>query len=135
MTQWAAASQAPLSSTISWNLLKFMSIELWCYLTISASAVSFSFFLQSFPASGSLPMSWLLASGDQNIWDSASASVLPVNILGWFPLGLTLLAVQGTLKSLYQHDISKVSILWWSVFLIIQLSHLYMTTGKPYLWL
>ena len=106
-----------------------MSIELWCSLTISVSAVPF-FCLQSFPASESFPKSWLLTSGGQNIWASASASVLPVNIQGWFPLGLTLLAVQGTLKSLYQHDNSKASILWWSVFLIIQLSHLYMTTGK-----
>ena len=64
---------------------------------------------------------------------SDSASVLPMNIQDWFPLGwtfLNLLAVQGTLKSLLQHHTSKASILWHSAFLIVQLSHPYMTTGK-----
>ena len=62
----------------------------WCYLTITSSVAHFSFCLQSFPASGSfLPISWLFASGDQNIGASASASVLPMNIQDWFPLGLS----------------------------------------------
>ena len=61
----------------------------WCYPTISSSATLFSFCLESFPASGSFPMSWLFASGDQSIGASASASVLPMNTQGWFPLGLT----------------------------------------------
>ena len=61
----------------------------WCCLTISPCAALFSFCLQSFPALGSFPMSWLFVSGGQNIGVSASASVLPVNIQGWFPLGLT----------------------------------------------
>ena len=60
----------------------------WCYLTISSSVTLF-FRLQSFPASGCFPMNWLFASGGQNIGASASASVLPMNIQGWFPLGLT----------------------------------------------
>ena len=87
---WTAAGQAPLSSIISRSLLKFMSIE-WmiCYLTILSSATPFSFCLQSFPTSGSFPMSQLFASGGQNIGASASTSVLPINIQGWFPLGLT----------------------------------------------
>ena len=73
----------------------------WCHLTISTSVVPFSSCSQSFPASGSFPMSWLFASGGQSIGTSASASVLPVTIQGWFPLGLIyLLAVQATLKSL-----------------------------------
>ena len=59
----------------------------WCYLNISSSAKPFSFCLHSFPASGSLPMSQLFASGGQSI--GASASVLSMNIQGWFPLGLT----------------------------------------------
>ena len=59
----------------------------WCYLTISSSAIPFFSCLQSFPVSGSLPMNWLFASGVQSI--GASASVLPMNIQGWFPLGLT----------------------------------------------
>ena len=61
----------------------------WCYLTISSSVTRFSFCLQSFPASGSFPMSQLFTSGGQRIKASASASVLPVNIQGWFTLGLT----------------------------------------------
>ena len=61
----------------------------WCYLTISSSAVLFSFCLQSFPASESFPMSQFFTSGGQSIRASASASVLPVNIQGLFPLGLT----------------------------------------------
>ena len=59
----------------------------WGYLTISSSVVPFSSCLQSFPASGSFPISWLFRSGGQNIKASASASVLPTNIQDWFPLG------------------------------------------------
>ena len=59
----------------------------WCYLTISSSAALFSSCPQSFPASGSFPMSQLFVSGGQSIEASASASVLPMNIQGWFPLG------------------------------------------------
>ena len=61
----------------------------WCPLTISSSASPFSFCLQSFPVLGSFPMSWCLASGDQSIGVLASATVLPMNIQGWFSLGLT----------------------------------------------
>ena len=60
----------------------------WYYLTTSSSAAVF-FCLQSFPVSGSFSMSWLFASGSQSIGVSASATVLPMNIQGWFPLGLT----------------------------------------------
>ena len=59
----------------------------WCYLIISSSVTPFSSCPQSFSASGSFPMSWLFASGGQSI--EASASVLPVNVQVWFPLGLT----------------------------------------------
>ena len=61
----------------------------WCHPTISSSVIPFSSCLQSFPASGSFPMSRLLASDGQSIGASASASVLPMNIQGWFLLGLT----------------------------------------------
>ena len=61
----------------------------WCHPTISSSVVPFSSCLQSFPASGSFPMSQLFSSGGLSIRVSASASVLPMNIQGWFPLGLT----------------------------------------------
>ena len=71
-----------LSFTISWNLLKLMSIELVMPSNYLASVIPFSSCLQYFPASGSFPVSWLLASGGQSIGASASASVLPMNILG-----------------------------------------------------
>ena len=93
----------------------------------------FSSHLQSFPASGSFPLSQFFASGGQSIGTSASASVLPMNIQDWFPLGLTgLISLQtkGTLKSLLQHQNSKASVLQCSAFLMVQLSHLDMATGK-----
>ena len=61
----------------------------WCHPTISSSVVPFSSRLQSFPASGSFPMSQFFASGGQSIWVSASTLVLPMNIQNWFPLGWT----------------------------------------------
>ena len=61
----------------------------WCHPTISSSLVLFSSCLQSLPASGSFPVSQFFASGSQSIGVSVSASVLPVNIQDWFPLGLT----------------------------------------------
>ena len=61
----------------------------WCHPTISSSVTPFSSCLQSFPASGSFPMSRLFISGGQSIGASASASVLPMNIQDWFPLGMT----------------------------------------------
>ena len=76
-----AAHQASLSVTNSWSLLKLMSVESVMH---SNCLILFSC-LQSFPASGSFPMSWLFAKG---LEPSASASVLPVNIQGWFPFGL-----------------------------------------------
>ena len=105
----------------------------WCYLTISSSVALFSSCPQFFPASGSFPVSQLFISGGQNIGASASASV-PSNEYS----GLTsfrndsfdFLAVQGTLKSLLQHHNSKASILQHSAFLMVQLFHLYMTTGE-----
>ena len=99
----------------------------WCHPTFSSSVVPFSSHLQSFPASGSSQMSQFITSGGQSIGVSASTSVLPVNIQDW----LDLLAVQRTLKSLLQHHSLKASILRCSTFFIVQLSHPYMTTGKP----
>ena len=148
-----------------------------------SSVTPFSSCLQSFPASRSFPMNSLFTSGDQSIGALVSASVLPMNIQDWFPLGWTgwislqskgisevfssesalgirwpkywsfsfsisssndcsglisfrmdwfdLLAVQGTLKSLLQHHSLKASVLGHSAFLMVQLSHPYMTTGKP----
>ena len=93
----------------------------WCHPTISSSVVPFSC-LHSFPASGSFPMSQLFASGGQNI--SVSASVLPVNIQGWFPLGVTgLISLRPRDSRLLLHHGLKASVLWCSAFFTIQLSH------------
>ena len=78
----------------------------WCYLTISSSAALFAFCLQSFPASGSFPVSWLFTSGGQSIGVSASASVLPMNTQGWFPLGLSGLIPPLTGLN-YMHNIKR----------------------------
>ena len=59
----------------------------WCHLTISSSVIPFSSYHQSLPASGSFPMNQFFPSGDQSIGVSATASVLPMNIQDWFPLG------------------------------------------------
>ena len=88
-TPWIAALQASLSLTISHSLPKFMSIELMMpsnYLICSVAPFFFCF--QSFPASGSFPLSQLFTSCGQSIGVSASASVFPMNIQGWFPLGM-----------------------------------------------
>ena len=69
--------------------------SLWCHPTISSYAILFSPCLQSFPASGSFPMSPFFASSGQSIRVPASASVLPVNIQDWFPLGWTDLILQS----------------------------------------
>ena len=63
------------------------SLSQWCHPTISSSVIPFSSCLPSFPASGSFPMSWLFTSGGQRIGASVSASVLPMNIQGWFLFG------------------------------------------------
>ena len=91
-TPWTAARQASLSITNSWSLLKLMSIEsvipsnhliLCCPLLLLPSI---------FPTSGSFQMSQFFTSGGQSIGVSASASVLPMNIQDWFPLGWTVLS-------------------------------------------
>ena len=81
----------------------------WCHPTISSSVVTFSC-LQSFPASGSFPMSQFFALGGQGIGASASASVLPMHIQGWFPLELTgLISLQSKEISRVQYHSSKAS--------------------------
>ena len=98
------------------------SVHQWCCLTISSSNALFSFCPQSFPASGTFPMSHLFASDDQNSGASALASVLPVNIQGWSPLrlnGLISLLSKG-LSGVFSS--TTVQILWWSAFLMVQLS-------------
>ena len=89
-------SPTPRAYSNSWSLSQ------WCHPTISSSVVRFSSHLQSFPASVSFPMSQFFASGGQIIGASASASVLPMNIQYWFPLGLT------GLTSLQSKGLSRV---------------------------
>ena len=104
----------------------------WCHPTILSSVVPFSSHLQSFPASGSFPVSQFFASGCQSIGVSALESVLPMNIQDWSPLGWTgwiSLHFRGLSRVLQRHS-SKASILWRSAFFIVQLSHPYMTAGK-----
>ena len=81
--------QASLSFTISQSLLKFMSIESVMPFNHLILCRPLLLCLQSFPASRSSPISQFFTSGSQSIGASASASVLPKNIQGWFPLGLT----------------------------------------------
>ena len=89
VTPWTTAGQAYLPFTISLSLLKLMSIESVMPSNHLILCHPFPSCPQSFPASGSFPMSWFFKSGGWNIWASASALVLPMNIQGWFPLGLT----------------------------------------------
>ena len=122
-TPWTAAHQASLSFTISWSLLKFMSIEPVRPSNHLILFTPFSSYIQSFPASGSFPMSQHFASGGQSLGASISASVLPIYIQGLFPFRIKffdLLAVQGTLQSLSQHHNSKASILQCSAFFMVQ---------------
>ena len=85
VTSWTVVPQAPLSSHVSQSLFKLMSIESVMLYNQLILSCPFSFCLQSFPASGAFPMSQLFASGGQST--GASATVLPMNTQGWFPLG------------------------------------------------
>ena len=100
----------------------------WYHPIISSSVVSFSSYLQSFPASGSFQMSQFFTSGGQSNGASASASVLPINIQDWFPLGWT-----GWISLLFKglsRVFSNTIVQKHSTFFIVQLSHPYMTAGK-----
>ena len=121
--------QAPWSSTISWICSNSCPLSLWCHSNISSSVTLFSC-PQSFPESGSFPVSQLFTSG-RKYW-SFNFSIRPSNEYSglisfrtdWFDL-----AVQGTLKSLQYHSL-KPAVLQRSAFFMVQLSHLYTTTGK-----
>ena len=105
----------------------------WCHPIISSSVIPFSSCLQSFPASGSFSNKAALCIRWPKYW-SFNFSINPTNEYSgliffrndWFDL----CAVQGPLKSLLQHHSSKTSILRCSAFFMVQLSHLYTTTGK-----
>ena len=130
MTQWTAAPQASLSITNFWSLLKLMSIEVPSnHLILCHPLLLPSIFpsIRVFSNESVLCIRW------SKYW-SFSFSVSPSNEYSglisfntdWFDH----LAVQGTLKSLFQHYSSKASILWHSAFFMVQLSYPYMTTGK-----
>ena len=120
-TAWPAAHQATLSSTISQSCSNSCSLSQWFYPTISSSETPFSFCLQSFSASRSFPVSQLFTSGGQSIGTSTSASVLPTNIQGWFPLGLT------GLISLQSKGLSRV-------FSSATIRKCQFFNTRPYLW-
>ena len=88
-TPWTAAYRPPCPSPTPRVYPNSCSLSQWCHPAISSSVVPFSSCLQSFPASGSIHMSQFFVSGGQSIGVSASASVLPMNIQDWFPLGWT----------------------------------------------
>ena len=88
-TPWSVHARLPCTSPTPRVYSKSCLSRQWCHATISSSVIPFSFCLQSFPVSGSFPMSQFFASGGQSIGVSASASVLPMNIHDSFPLGLT----------------------------------------------
>ena len=106
----------------------------WCHPTISSSVVPFSSCLQAFPESGSFQMSRLFASGGQSIGVSVStSSVLPKNIQDWSPLGWPgwiSLQSKGLSRVFSNTTVQKHQFPQHSAFLIVQLSHPYMTTGK-----
>ena len=133
-TPWTGACQASLSITNSRRLLKLTSIEsvmasslliLCCPLLLPPSIFPS---IRVFSSESVLLIRWPKHwSFSFNISPSNGYSGLISFRMDW----LDLLAVQGTLKSLLQHHSSKASTLWCSAFFIVQLSHLYVTTGKP----
>ena len=132
-TPWTAACQAPLSSTVSQSLLKFISIEsvilsnhlIFCHLLLLLPSVFPS--IRVFSSELALHIRW------PEYW-SFSFNISPSNgqpgLISFRMDQFDLLAVQGTLKGLLQHHSSKTSILQQLVVFTVQLSHLYMTTRK-----
>ena len=132
VTPWTAARQASLSITNSRSLLKLMSTE-------SVMPSNHLILSSPSPPAFNLSQHWgLLYESFLHMrlpkYLSFSFSISPSDeysgLISFRMDWLDLLAVQGTLKSLLQHHSSKASILWWSTFPIVQLSHAYMTTGK-----
>ena len=133
VTTWTAAHQASLSITNSWSLLKLMSIKsvlpynhlILCHPLLLPPSI--------FPSIKILSNASVIHIRWPKYW-SFGFSISPSNeysgLISFRMDWLDLLAVQGTLKSLLQHHSSKASILRCSAFLIVQLSHPYMTTGK-----
>ena len=135
-TPWTAACQAPLSFTNSQSLFKFMSTEL-VMLSVSSSVAPFFFCLQYIPASGSFPISQLFSAGGQSTGASDSASVLEMNIQGWFPLGLIgliSLLPKGLSIQLWHPSTTIQKNQLFLASSITRLSRPEMTTGKNIAW-
>jgi len=133
MTPWTAARQASLSITNSQSLFKLMSIEsvmpsnhlILCRPLLLLPSIFPS--IRVFSNESVLHIRW------PKYWSFSFSISISNEYSGLIPFRmdwLDLLAVQETLKSLLQHHSSKVSVLWHSIFFIVQLSHPYMTTGK-----
>ena len=131
MTTWTAAHQASPFFAISWSLLKLMSIDsvmpsnylIFCLLLLPSIFPS----IRIFSSESVLHIKWLKYwCFSFNISTSNEYSGLISLRIDWFDL----LAVQGTLKSLFQHLCSKASIHWCSSFFMVQISYSYMTTGE-----
>ena len=132
-TSWTIALQAPLSKTMSWSWLRFMSIELVMLSNHLILCCPLSLFVFSLSQHQGLYQGVRFCIRWPKYW-SFSFSIRPPNEyspliffrIDWFYL----LIVQGTLKSFLQQHSLKASVLWCSAFFMVQLSHLYMTTGK-----
>ena len=132
VTPWTAHTRLSCPLPIPGAQPNSCPFSQWCHPTISSSVIPFSC-LPSFPASGSLPRSQFFISGDQSIRASASASVLPMSIQDWSPLGWTGLISflsKGHSRVFSQHHSPEASILWRPAFYIVQPSHPCVTTGK-----
>ena len=128
VTPWTAAHQASPFITISQSLLHLMSTE--SVMPSNHLILCGPLLHLPFSESGYFSVSWLFISGGQSTGASASASVLPLNIQGWSPLGWTGLISLQTLRSPLQHHSSKPPVLWCSAFFMVQISHPYMNIGK-----
>ena len=129
-TPWTAAHQASLFFTISWSLLKLLSVEsvmssnhliLCCPLLLPSLFPSIGVFSNELALGIRWPKYWSFSISSSNEYTGLISFRID-----WFDL----LAAQGTVKSLLLHHSSKASVLWLSDFFMVQLSHPYMTTGK-----
>ena len=136
MTPWLAECQAYLSFTISWILFRLMSIESMMPSNHLILCHPLLLLPSTFPSIRVFSNESVLCIRWWSIGASASASVLPMNIQGWFPLGLTglIFLLSKELSSLLRHHSLKASI-WHSDFFMVQLSYLYIITGKTIVWL
>ena len=114
------------------------TLSRWCHPTISSSAVPFSSSHQSFPASGSFPVSWFFTSGGKSIGASASTSALPMNIQGWFPLeltGLIFLLSKRLSRVFFSTTVQKLQFFGTQLFLWSNYHICTWLLEKPQLWL